>query len=284
MWVIRGHEIREDATGPNEGDSPGQCRNPTERPASAFGTSLDEMTDNAQSPEHSLFRALRPLLTPERLAPYVKSADGNEKLALQLYQWNIELAGATHEALHVFEIVLRNAIDSQLAAWNTTQIDDRTGQPHGTEWLLDPAPLLRRLVRQSELDAARSRAERAVRHHGRAPLHGDLLAQLSMGTWRFLLPDRDPGRRYLWDHAISNAFPNLDRPVRSMVAAVDGVYRLRNRVAHLEPLLRSASVREQYTNMRSTLGAIDDTAEQWFVSIQRVTSILRSRPSPPSKR
>jgi hypothetical protein len=238
------------------------------------------MTDNARSVAHSSFRALEPLLTTRRLAPYVAAAGGSERLAMQLYQWNIELSGATHEALHVFEVVFRNTIDTQLSNWNATQSDTTTGHRFSPEWLLDPAPLLRRLVRQSELDNARARAARAVRHHKRAPLHGDLLAQLSMGTWRFLLPDRDPGRQHLWEHAVSKGFPNLKRPARQMVAAVDDVYRLRNRVAHLEPLLRSAAVREQYSNMRTVLGEIDTAAETWFVSIQRMTTILRSRPSP----
>lgn len=237
------------------------------------------MSDIVQEPEHPLFRTLEPLLTAQRLAPYLAAANCNEKLAVQLYQWNIELSGATHEALHVFEVVLRNAMDAQLSSWNATQTDPQTGRSFSREWLLDPAPLLRRLVRQAELNNARARAERAVRHHGRPPIHGDLLAQLSLGTWRFLLPDRDPGRRYLWEEAISAAFPNLNRPVQQLVASVDGIYRLRNRVAHLEPLLRSGAVRDQFSNMRTVIGEIDTSAEQWFVSIQRITPVLRTRPT-----
>ncbi|WP_396640921.1 hypothetical protein [Microbacterium sp.] len=152
------------------------------------------MSDVVQKPERPLFRVLEPFLTTQRLAPYLAAANGNEKLALQLYQWNIEISGAAHEALHVFEVVLRNAIDAQLSIWNAQQVDRQSGARFGRDWLLDPAPLLRRLVRQSELDSARARADRALRHHARTATHGDLLAQLSLGTWRFLLPDRDPGR------------------------------------------------------------------------------------------
>lgn len=58
-----------------------------------------------------------------------------------------------------------------------------------------------------------------------------------------------------------------------------GIYQLRNRVAHLEPLLRSGNVRAQLTNMRTVLGEIDPIVEHWFVSYQRVTAVLRARPS-----
>jgi hypothetical protein len=35
------------------------------------------------------------------------------------------------------------------------------------------------------------------------PGHPDVLAQLSFGTWRFLLPSNDPGRELLWNQAIN---------------------------------------------------------------------------------
>lgn len=233
-------------------------------------------TRRPDSGDDQLFNTLAPVLTHQRLAPYLSAADGNQRNAIRLYRWNIDLSGAVYEALHVFEVVLRNAIDTRLAIWNAEQTD--RGRTLSAEWLLEPAPLLRRLVRTSELDRAHDRAERAVRHHRRAPGHDDLLAQLSFGTWRFLLPDRDPGRRYLWDATLSNAFPHLSRQPHKLVESVDGIYRLRNRVAHLEPLLRSSIVREQYLNMRTVLGEIDPGAEQWFTSNQRVTRVLRARP------
>lgn len=60
--------------------------------------------------------------------------------------------------------------------------------------------------------------------------------------------------------------------------SVHGIYQLRNRVAHFEPLLRSGNVRAQFTNMRAVLREIDPAVEQWFVSNQRVTTLLRARP------
>ncbi|MCP3425618.1 hypothetical protein NBM05_06220 [Rothia sp. AR01] len=225
-----------------------------------------------------MYDTLEPHLSIARLASYVKAAEGNRQDAIRLYQWNTELSGAVYQALHVVEVVLRNAMDTRLRRWNAEQINAQTGEHRDGDWLLDPAPLLRRLVREKELAAGRGRAERAIRGHGRPVSHADVLAQLSFGTWRFLLPDRDPGRKRLWNDALEGAFPHRKANPRDIVKAVDGVYKLRNRVAHLEPLLDLKNVRHQYENMRWVLRGIDPVVDEWFVSRQRVTAELRRHP------
>jgi hypothetical protein len=206
--------------------------------------------------------------------------DGNVKDALRLYQWNIAVSGAVYEALHVFEVVLRNAMDSQLSLWNSTQLDPSTGAAHSADWLMDTSHLLARLAGK-DIDKATRRARAALRTGrpgGRVPGHPDVLAQLSFGTWRFLLPSKDPGRQLLWSQALSRAFPYLTGKHAQLVEQVDGIYRLRNRVAHLEPLLRTGVVQNQVTAMRAVLSSIDPTVETWFTSRQRVTAVLRARP------
>ena len=42
---------------------------------------------------------------------YLHVTDGNLKRGIRLYQWNIDISGATYEDLHVVEVVLRNAVD-----------------------------------------------------------------------------------------------------------------------------------------------------------------------------
>lgn len=206
------------------------------------------------------------------------AAHGDETRAITLYEWNLRLSGAVYECLHVFEVVLRNAMDEQICVWNSTQPSAQQGRRLSTEWLLEPARLLRRLVRDAELGKARSRARAAIRSQRRPLTHGDLLAQLSFGTWRFLLPDSDPGRQYLWTAALARAFPNLKRSSRDLVDSVDGIYRLRNRVAHLEPLLHVHSVRNQVDNMSRVLGEIDPDVQRWFAATERASQLLAVRP------
>lgn len=236
------------------------------------------MNESEQTSVESIL--LRRLSTP-RLAPYLDAA-GSLQGAVRLYRWNVELSGAVYEALHIFEVVLRNALDEQLCLWNAGQIDPTTGATHSSDWLLDPSILLVRIVGR-DIPEAKNRAGHSSRFRPkdqRDPLHADILAALSMGTWRFLLPGRkDLGKQLLWDEAIHNAFPHLRRPVHELERAVDGVYRMRNRVAHLEPLINS-DIEAQLANMRTVIVAIDQDLLSWFASVERIGATLKIRPHP----
>lgn len=149
-------------------------------------------------------------------------------------------------------------------------------------WLLDPSVLFERIVGRDKPEA-KNRAGHSTRtrpREQRDPLHADILAALSMGTWRFLLLGRkDQGKQLLWDEALHSAFPHLRRPVHELERAVDGVYRLRNRVAHLEPLINS-SIAAQLATMRTVIGAIDQDLLSSFSSVEKVGATLKSRPKP----
>ena len=232
----------------------------------------------AASGPRGIYADLVPHLSASRLAPYLSATSGNQRQAISLYQWNIEVSGAIYQALHVLEVVLRNAIDRQLRKWNAEQANPATGRPHAAEWLIDPSALLTRILRD-DLGKAAFRAEAATRALGRDLGHDDILAQLTFGSWRYMLPNRGAPKQALWREALHQAFPRLARPETRLVADIDGLHRLRNRVAHLEPILDSGRIRGHYLAIRQVLRDIDHRAEEWFVSQQRITPCLRDRPA-----
>lgn len=219
-------------------------------------------------------------LSQPRLAPYVAAAGGNIKDGLRLYQWNIDLSGAVYEALHVFEVVLRNAMDIQLSAWNATQTNAATGRTHDGGWLMDPAHLLVRLA-GGDITKAEGRARTALRTGkpgGRVPGHPDVLAQLTFGTWRFLLPSRDPGRQLLMD---SSPCPELSRAHgHASSSRPKGRWDLSaaqpSRSPRAAAAIRTRAQRGR-SNARRPTGH-RPTTEAWFTSRQRVTGTLRARP------
>lgn len=226
-------------------------------------------------PDWEVFRGY---ISPPRLGPYLDAAGGNRKQAIQLYYWNIGLSGAVYESLHFFEVVLRNAIDAQLSAWNATQ-NSPSGGTHDPDWLTDPSQLLFKLTQQGkDIKEATGRAQKATRTRTERMGHADILAQMSFGTWKFLLPDQTPGRMLLWKDALVLAFPHNSRPEKAITKDVAGIHLLRNRVAHLEPLLNTPSVHVQYLSMRRVLAAIHPLMEQRFVSTQRITAHISQRP------
>lgn len=222
-------------------------------------------------------------ITTDRLTPYMAATNGDPAAAFKLYRWNVNMSGALHEALHVVEVVLRNVMDAELCAWNAKQTSV-TGRLHSSDWINDPARLLERIVGQ-DLPDIRTRAEKAVRRSaspGRPITHGDCVAQVNFGTWRFLLPpsntNHDPGKQRLWDDALQHAFPALSRARQALVSDVDRIHRMRNRVAHLEPFIIPGQAQSHRVAMQRILRDIDPAFERWLAGTQRITTVAQSRP------
>jgi hypothetical protein len=198
-------------------------------------------------------------ISEPRFRTYLLACEGDADRATALYLANMRLSGAALESLHMFEIVLRNAIDLQLRAWN---------QKHGgsMNWALHPVPLLRGVIDgRGKLRDAESVARKAVRRHRRPVTHDDVVAQLSLGTWRYLLPSRsDAMKQKLWDEALVNAFPNLYTIAPTVLTEwIAMAYDLRNRVAHFEPIFS----RDLYARRRAmyrTIKTVSRGAQSWF--------------------
>jgi hypothetical protein len=185
-----------------------------------------------------------------RMDRYLADCGGDVQLAQQLIAWNISMSAAMHQSLHVFEVLLRNAMNEQLQVWNDAQGYSRT-------WLLTPDPRLRKLLNPHTLKTALSRSAGVAQDAGRQRTHDDVLAQMTMGTWRFLLPSNSSeAKQRLWDAALVQAFPGWSGTWDTLVRKVETVYTLRNRVAHLEPIHRT-NLRAARKDMRGITQAID---------------------------
>lgn len=123
-------------------------------------------------------------------------------MALDLYQWNIEAAAAVSGTLAIVEVALRSTIDLKLQEWNR-----RNG---GTdEWITAPEGILAHIVRSTppanwrnkpsrrpddlypqwwEAKAVAGMKDHLGRRTNSSPDHNDLIAALTFGTWKFLLP------------------------------------------------------------------------------------------------
>ncbi|MDE1674714.1 hypothetical protein [Nocardia gipuzkoensis] len=237
----------------------------------------------------------RYLSTP-RLTPYLNEANGDLEFALALYHWNMQLASAFQEVLGTVEIVVRNAIDEQLKVWNLSRGADRNGVPYTDEWALRPATPLAGLLRNALANATdyahKAKTNREPGHARKnAPVcHDDVLSQLSFSVWKKLLPPADPanaGRRNLWNNALVHAFPRasgnsinqiLALPAEDMVyRKLDNLVGLRNRVAHMEPLL-TVNVPARLSDSLGLLAYVSPPTRDWCAGISRVTEVNNARP------
>lgn len=148
------------------------------------------------------------------MAPYLAACEGDPERAIELYDWNVKVSSAFFESIHYLEVGLRNVMDEALSA------------AFGSTWLSPASPVL--------TDRSRKSIAIALKHAGgtTAP-HGKIVAELPFGFWWSLLADEY--NRPLWQPALRHAF---EAPVRrrKLHAELDDVRRLRNRIAHHEPI------------------------------------------------
>ncbi|MCB4209007.1 hypothetical protein [Arthrobacter sp. UM1] len=212
-------------------------------------------------------------------------AQGNRKEALWLYQWNIRASEAVYAQLSVLEVVLRNAMDRELRDWHA----QRRG---------DPGWLLARPMEPPLMGLVKDKADRAFRHaenakkaaanlDGAPPTHDDVLAQTMFGLWKDLLPNHaqnsapeapaNVGRQFLWDQALKHAFPEgPEDGGKAVYSIVTRLHELRNRVSHMEPLLR-ANLSQRMQDAHRLLGFIEPAVREWVSGQNSVPALMRER-------
>lgn len=200
---------------------------------------------------------VRDWLSPPRLAPYVAAAGPSG--ALELYVRNCRASTALFELIGWFEVAWRNNIDRAICA-------RRSGVPH---WLFDPTfPL-----RPQTWDKV-SAAKRTIAHRTQNPTSGQIIAELTLGFWRFT------ARGYwttVWRTYLSHGFPYAPGPPQAAVMdrQLDRIIKLRNRITHHEPIGRLADVRRTVDDVFAIGHWINPEMATWWRQRTTVRAALR---------
>lgn len=203
-------------------------------------------------------------LSISRLAKYYRNGETPEQ-GFSRYQWNVQLAEALLPSLNYFEVGLRNGIDNAIS---TTYYKD---------WLLKLPPALK-----ISADDERKIAEFAYEHQtekGWAAGHDDILAKLGFGFWAAFFQNRyDP---VLWQRtdALKTVFPNMQRSLRTskyVAPKIKQIRKLRNRIAHHEPIWHMADVQSIYQTISELVLAMSTAAAQELVKIDRFPAIYQA--------
>lgn len=214
------------------------------------------------------YATLRDLLTVERLGSYFGAANGELSGAFQLYEWNMSASSAVMTTTGMVEVIVRNALDAQLQAWATSR---------GRGPWLDAAPLDRR--GQDDVRKARDRATR----FGRVPeVHGKVVAELTLGFWRYLVASRY--LTSLWIPALRSAFPHGDRDLGDRRRRVERHMRdlllVRNRAAHHEPIHRRNHLADLSAAVELSAWVSPD-AGAWVGGTSSLATVVAAKPTAP---
>ena len=211
--------------------------------------------------------SIEPFTSAPRLTKH-RAVCSDEEQVKRLYEMDMRLSAAAYKALHMCEIVIRNAMDVQLRTWNR-------GKQGSEDWTLDPAPMLRACFKD-DLDEAIDHAQKAVGKRNQ-PTHDDVVAQLNFGSWRYLIPGSNPhsAKDRVWDEALVKAFTNT-YAIRTTVAIASHLsiaYDLRNRVAHHEPIFH-LDLQAKRRNIRDVIDAVSRDAKAWFTENDQFGSTI----------
>lgn len=202
-------------------------------------------------------------LSPDRLSTYLHRCNNDLDLAVALYEWNTTISSALWETLGHTEVVLRNTLATRLTQRHARLKRQRT-------WLDDPK---RELDARATADIADARAR--LRAKGKPASEGQIISELSLGFWRFIIAKRY--QTTLWPELAGGFRHAPNRTIKTVEDPVRRLHELRNRLAHHQRVW-NLDLPARYTDMLDVLGFVDPDVRTWVAQTSRVPAVLLSRP------
>jgi len=188
------------------------------------------MATNPYSP--AFLADLERTISVARLSRYMRATGGDQAKALKLYEDNIAVSEALFGFLHSLEVAVRNSLHYEMHT-----------ALRGVDWLRDGLPLPWRTIPRLRFTVPMNGMVNDARQAAGAgaPI-GKVIAELPFGFWPSLLSGQF---HPLWSACLHKAFPHAHVPRRDVHWRLEVIRRLRNRIAHHEPILTSNN--EVYT-------------------------------------
>ncbi|OIH92344.1 hypothetical protein BIU90_10550 [Curtobacterium sp. MCBA15_001] len=211
------------------------------------------------------------LLSAPRLTSYRQNTTTLTE-AVELYEWDLRAASRVLVLTGLVEVIVRNAIDRELAGWASRRSDS-------SEWF-DHVPL----DAQGAADLAKARL-RATQRGRRPEVHGRVVAELTFGFWRYLVESRY--HTALWVPGVHRAFPdgapNLRVRRAEVAQRLQQLHFVRNRAAHYEPIHERDLGRDQRLAVE-LLSWVSPVAGAWAERVSDLPAVIAARPRSPHLR
>jgi len=202
-------------------------------------------------------------LSPVRLGTY-SNAKGFSATAktLDMYVWNALVSGAFFSALHICEVVIRNAISDALE------------RKFGQQWPWDPG-FERTLGKHWKMELQRAR--RGIPHGST----GKVIAELKFAFWcNMLTASQD---QHLWNAYLHTVFPNLPFTLsvtggrKLLYEDMEKLRHFRNRIAHHEPIF-TYPLAQHHSQIFSLIQFRCSDTAAWLKQWEIMSTALAARP------
>ncbi|MDQ0823817.1 hypothetical protein QFZ69_004763 [Arthrobacter sp. V1I7] len=212
------------------------------------------------------------VLPTERFESYLVAMGGDQEKALALYAWNTAVSAALWGVLGHAEVTVRHAIDTAMQGRH--KYLKRSG-----DWMDDPAGEFNDRT-WYDLEDARESAAKNRERDGQQVTRGHIVAELSFGFWRFMLAKENED---IFGGAITRRFKHA--PLRTSAKDMDylrtlvvPLYKLRNRIAHNEPIWNTSSLVNRHYDALRIISYVDPDLKLWVATNSRFDAVMEERP------
>ena len=176
------------------------------------------------------YKDFEDIFSSERTGKYLSACNCDTRKAMTLYCYNLQLSQEMFTLVSCFEVALRNRIDMQLRS------------SLGADWLRDsilPGGVLFYAIRVEKTKKIIENAYNGQMRDG-SYSHSKLLSEMEFGVWKYMFSN---AVYTLTGQNLLRVFPN--KPTSSRQHRYDNTYvfqeldyinKLRNRIAHHEPI------------------------------------------------
>lgn len=188
-------------------------------------------------------------LSPERWKTYERLSHHTGLPAEILYARNLIYSKELYVMLAGMEVVVRNAFHEELKQYFRRE-----------DWMSNL-----KLFRGSHKEQLDKAIEKLVQNKSGGYVVPDLIAELNFGFWAHLADA--PYEQVFWIPALRHAFPaKFGKPIRQDIESrLKNLLRLRNKIAHLEPIVRyEPQLMQAYQSAYDIISWICPTTAEWF--------------------
>ena len=209
-------------------------------------------------------QCLPKILSAPRFATYLRAKNGNKSKALALYHWNLKLSSEFIIPLQMCEVSLGNSIVCAIE------------KTYSRNW---PWEISFEIALPNHAQDYNPRNDLKMQQH--LPTPGKIVAELRFAFWQKMLTRRHDAA--IWNAHFRTAFPHADQSKtiqelrRQGYAMLEEIRKLRNRIAHHEPIFKR-NIQEEYDRIKEVIGWTNPTAAAWVDKIQQVTQMINVKP------
>lgn len=221
------------------------------------------------------YKEYEELFSAKRMQKYLLACAGDTRKAMTLYRYNLKLSQEMFTIISCFEVVLRNRIDKQMVAFC------------GNDWLRDSILPNGALYYDRRVENTRKIIEKVYNGLMREGIysHPKLLSEMEFGVWKYLFSN---AAYALMGQRLLHIF--LNKPKSSRLHRYDNTYifqeldyinKLRNRIAHHEPIcfarphaiIDTSYVLNQYARMMRLFNWMDVDGTSLIYGLDHVANV-----------